>query len=131
MSYSMEEFFSVIVGAKEPSIMLAKNDDERTRFAKALYDRGFAQSKTVGDLFQLSRTFLIITDGLDKTVYDFLVQYPTGQVQIFNKATMQSQTMSPNYAQSSIVIIVNNETVRFLADQGVDLRAITGLAYQS
>ena len=127
----LESFFSLILGAKEPSIMLAQNNDERATFAEALQNKGFTESHTVGDLFRFSKTFIVIRNEFKKEVYDFLMQYATGHVEIFDQETMESRTLSPNYSASSIVILINKDAVHDFVKQGVNLLALSGLAYQS
>ena len=68
---------------------------------------------------------------MSKDFYDFLVQYPTGQIEIFDNSTMESKTISPDYANSCKIFLVLKEDLNKLQEKGWDILANTGLAYQS
>ncbi|HBW74126.1 MAG: hypothetical protein UX10_C0023G0008 [Candidatus Magasanikbacteria bacterium GW2011_GWA2_45_39] len=128
---SIEEFLSVILGGKEVGLVIAQNDAEISSFAKAMDRFDFKRSENIADLFKSPKTYLVAGGNLDKNVYDFIVQYPTGQVEIFDKKLMQSQTLSPDYKNSAIVLLVDKDNLNKIQERGFDLLSSTGPAFQS
>lgn len=128
---SIEEFLSLMTGGKEIGLVIAKDEAELSDFAKAMDRFDFKRSENVSDLFSSPKTYLMADDKIDKDVYDFIVQYPTGQVEIFNKKTMQSQTFSPNYKNSAIILLVEKDNLNKIQEKGFDLLGAAGPAFQS
>lgn len=110
--------------------MIAQNDAEISSFAKAMDRFDFKRSENIADLFKSPKTYLVADGNLDKDVYDFIVQYPTGQVEIFDKKLMQSLTLSPDYKNSAIVLLVDKDNLNKIQEKGFDLLSSTGPAFQ-
>lgn len=127
---AIEEFLSVMIGSKEVGMVIAKNEAEISSFAKAMDGLDFKRSENIADLFQSPKTYFVVDGNLDKDVYDFIVQYPTGQVEIFDKKLMQSQTLSPDYKNSAIVLLVDKDNLNKIQEKGFDLLSSTGPAFQ-
>lgn len=128
---SIEEFLSVMIGSKEVGLVIAKNEAEISSFAKALDRFDFKRSENISDLFKAPKTYLVADENIDKDVYDFIVQYPTGQVEIFNKKLMQSQTLSPDYKNSAIVLLVEKNNLNKIQEKGFDILGVAGPAFQA
>lgn len=127
---SISDFLSVAMGSKEVSLAIAKNEAELSQFKEIMGRQGFEQSKNVADLFKLQKTYFVLGEDMDKDIYDFVVQYPTGQVEIFDKKLMRSETFLPDY-NKEIVLLVVKEDLNKLQAKGFDLLSCTGPAYQS
>ncbi|MFH1720678.1 MAG: hypothetical protein ABH856_03675 [Patescibacteria group bacterium] len=128
---SIEEFLFVIQGGKEVGLVIAKNDEEFASFAKVMEGFDFKRSENIAGLFKSPKTYFVITGDVDKDVYDFIVQYPTGQVEIFDKKLMRSQTLSPDYKNSAIVLLVDKDNLNKIQEKGFDLLSSTGPAFQA
>ena len=128
---SIEEFLSVMMGSREVGLVIAKNEAEISSFAKAIDRFGFERSKNVADLFKSPKVYFVAGGNLDKEIYDFIVQYPTGQIEIFDKQLMQSQTLSPDYKNSAVVLLVDRDNLNKIQGKGFDLLSSTGPAFQS
>lgn len=128
---SIEEFLSVMQGGKEVGLIIAQNEAELSSFAKALDRFDFKRLENIFDLFTFSKTYLVADQNMDKGVYDFIVQYPTGQVEIFNKELMQSQTIAPDYKNSAVVLLVEKNNLNKIQEKGFDLLGVAGPAFQS
>lgn len=127
---SIEEFLSVIIGSREVGLVIAKNEAEISGFAKAMDRFDFKRSENIADLFKSPKTYFVADGNLDKDVYDFIVQYSTGQVEIFDKKLMQSLTLSPDYKNSAIVLLVDKDNLNKIQEKGFDLLSSTGPAFQ-
>lgn len=128
---SIEEFLSIMIGSREVGLAIAKNEAEISDFAKSMDRFDFKRSENIFDLFKSPKTYLVINENIDKDVYDFIVQYPTGQVEIFNKKLMQSQTLSPDYKNSAIVLLVEKNNLNKIQEKGFDILGVTGPAFQA
>lgn len=128
---AIEEFLSVTIGSKEVGLAIAKNEAEISSFAKAMDRSDFKRSENIADLFKSPKTYLVADGNLDKDVYDFIVQYSTGQVEIFDKKLMQSLTLSPDYKNSAIVLLVDKDNLNKIQEKGLDLLSAAGPAFQS
>jgi len=127
---SIEEFLSVIIGSREVGLVIAQNEAEISSFAKAMDRFDFKRSENISDLFKSPKTYLVADGNLDKDVYDFIVQYPTGQVEIFDKKLMQSQMISPDYKNSAIVLLVDKKNLNKIQEKGFDILGVAGPAFQ-
>lgn len=125
------DFLKVTFGQKEVGLVIAKDRDELSDFSAVMDGEGFKRSNNISDLFSSPKTYLSVGENMSKDTYDFLVQYPTGQVEIFDNSVMQSKTFSPDYANSCVVFIVLKEDLNKLQDKGWNILANCGPAYQS
>jgi len=128
---SIEEFLSVMIGSREVGLVIAKNEAEISSLTKAMDRSDFKRSENISDLLKSPKTYLVADENIDKDVYDFVVQYPTGQVEIFDKKLMQSQTLSPDYKNSAIVLLVEKNNLNKIQEKGFDILGVAGPAFQA
>lgn len=128
---SISEFLAVMAGSKEIGLAIAKDNKELESFAQAMDDMDFKHVEEISDLVKFPKTYLTVREDMDKNVYDFAVQYPTGQVEIFDKELMRSQTFSPDYKNLSLVFLVAKDDLNKLQTKGFELLSCVGPAYQS
>ena len=128
---TFEEFLKFSFGQKEASIAVAKTKKEQDDFEKILIGNSFKKTDAIYELLENQRAFFIIEKNIDKDIYDFISQYPTGQVEIFDKNMMKSNMYSPDYKDKSIIMVVMRNNLEKLQKNNFDLLAVTGLAYQS
>jgi len=128
---ALKEFLAATMGLKEVGLAIAKNATELSGFAKAMNEAGFKQVASCAQFLQYPKTYFVVHQNIDKDIYDFIVQYPTGQVQIFDKEDVRSQTFSPDYKNSATVLLVQKDNLNKIQEMGFDLLSATGLAYQS
>src|SRR3989344_6058627 len=90
------DFLNHTVSQKEVSVIIAKDNNEQHLFQEELDREGFRQAIDVSEIIKrnkaLSKVYFMVRDKFPKDIYDFLLQYPTGQVEIFDKSTMSSKT---------------------------------------
>jgi len=125
------DFLKVAFGQKEVGLIVAKDRDQLSDFSGAMEGEGFKLQTNISDLFNSPKTYLSIAENMSKDFYDFLVQYPTGQVEIFDKTEMKSKTFSPDYANGGVIFLVLKEDLNKLQSKGWDILAHSGPAYQS
>ncbi len=128
---SIEEFLLLMTGSKEVGLVIAKNRTEYEKFAKTLSSFGFDKSENIADILKTQKTYFTIDQNTEKDAYDFIAQYPTGQIEIFDKKNMQSQTFSPDYKNSAVVLLVDQDNLNKLQAKGFDFLSASGPAYRS
>lgn len=127
---AFQDFLHVVVGSREVGLVLARDNDELKFLSTNMEESGFVQSAHATDLGEFPKTY-ILGSVMNKKMYDFVVQYPTGSVEIFDKKTMQSRIIHPNYSQGAVVVVVTMEDMKTLEENGFDIRTSVGITYQS
>lgn len=135
MANPFNNFIKFISSQKEISLVVAKDEVELSGFVKILEDEGFNQTLDTLDLFKFintpSKVFFVIKETLSKDMYDFMVQYPTGQVEIYDKFNLKSQTVIPTYKDVSIIFIITKETLKKTQESGFHVLEQVGMTYQN
>jgi len=127
----INEFLAIMTGSKEIGLVIARDDKELEDFSRSMDGEGFRQAEGVFDLLKSLKTYLRIGEDMDKNVYDFVVQYPTGSVQIFNVEKMKNTLFSPDYENSAIVLLVDQDNLNKIQAKGFDLLSASGPTYKS
>ena len=125
------DFLKVASGQKESGLIIAKDRDELNDFVEVMDNKGLKRLDKISNMTNSLKVYLNVGENIEKETYDFLVQYPTGQVEIFDKDTMLSKTFSPDYKNSSVVVLILKENLGKLKQKGWDILSIVGPAYQS
>lgn len=132
---SLTNFLRRTQSSKEVSLMIAKDDDEQLEFQKILEQEGFRKIDNVqqllGSIASAAKIHLMAGDSLRKDLYDFIIQYPTSQVQIFDKQSLNSKVINPRYKNVSIVLVITKYHLEQVQKQGFDILRHTGLTYQN
>lgn len=128
-------FLSHATSQKEVSLVIAVDEKEIAAFEKALAENGFQEVKTAFELLEKVRTgtktFLNMNDNFNKQVYDFLTQYPTGQIELFDNEQMESKVVSSAYENGAVVFLVSKNNLLEIEKKGFRIREAVGMAYQS
>lgn len=127
-----EEFLKFTSGQKEISLAIAQSEAELKEFQKVFINQDFKLSQDVFELLKNAKenpkNILVIKDKDIKSEYDFLVQYPTGQVELFDHEKMQPISYLPNYQNVSIVFLVTEEILQKL--KYYDILSNIGITYR-
>ena len=131
----IEIFLNRASSQKEPVFVIAQNNQEAKEFQGIIEGAGFKQAKTVRDLMKkiksVNRKFLLISQCDDlKDIYDFVVQYPTGQVEIYDKKSLTTEVLNPDYKNTSFVFLITKEDIKNSKENGYDFMSFAGLTYQ-
>lgn len=135
MTNTFEDFLKYANHQKEVSLMIAKDDSELEHFVKKLNEADFRQAVDTSDLFKqitkASKTFVAVKDSLSKDLYDFAVQYPTGQIEIYDKFNLKSQTAVPAYKDVSVIYVLTKTAIKKTQESNFRILEIAGITYQS
>jgi len=129
-------FVNYTGGVKEISLILANDEEELKEYESELIKNNFSK---IFDLAGLSKAvatrgrfyfFLKSSDSDLKNIYDLSVQYPTGQVEIFNTVDYKMEVINPNYDKLAIVFIVLKTEAEKINFQYNNFFNVLGLTYQ-
>lgn len=134
-SKKIVDFLNHTGSQKEVALIIAKDDDEARSFQDELDKADFRQSVDVLELIKRNKSqtksYYIVRGKLPKEVYDFVLQYPTGQVEIFDNARMSSTTFNPTYKDTAVVLVITREALARTRKEGFQLLEYAGMAYQN
>ena len=115
--------------------MIAKDESELEDFTKKLSDAKFKQVADASDLLkqieEASKSFVVAKDSLSKDLYDFAVQYSTGQVEIYDKLSLKSQVATPVYEDVAVVYLLTKATLKKTQESGFRILEVVGVTYQA
>ena len=135
MNSKFNDFLKYTNSQKEVSLIIAKDEKELEEFVEILSLADYRQAVDTQELFKRiinpSKVYFIIRNTLHKDIYDFILQYPTGQVEIFDKERMKSETVSPVYNGVSIILLITKQALSSIQQTGQPLLENTGLTYQN
>ena len=134
-SKRIKEYLHFAKSQKEVGLMIAENDKELKEFEKELILLNFSKSNNIIDLGKSlkkqGKNYMVLKNEDLKNVYDFLIQYPTGQIEIFNQELMKSDIIIPEYSKNTVLFVVTKEILLKIKDEGYDLLSYAGLTYQN
>lgn len=131
---SLDDFLKHTLSQKEVSLVIARDETELERFREILEKHEFRQAVDTTELFKYimspSKVYFTPRHNMSKNVYDFVVQYSTGQVEIFNADRMKSEVKMPIYKDVSVVLLLTAETLKNTQKEFPVLETV-GITYQS
>lgn len=131
----LKKFLQVASGSGEVALVIAENEAELQEFQQAFKKTGFIKVDRTSELLnrmdQPGKLLFTLNGIINKNVYDFLMQYSTGQVEIFDSSKMQSRITTPDYKNLSVVVLVTKLNLVVLETQGYGIRMNAGVAYQT
>ena len=135
MTNDFSDFIKHTASQKEISLVIAKDDQEFRHFQETLDNAGFQKVHEVPEILknmnENSKVYYCIEESFPKALYDLVIQYPTGQVEIFDVHSMKSTVVSPNYEKSSIILLVTKDNLSYFQSKGYSILEYVGIAYQS
>jgi hypothetical protein len=134
-SKKIKEFLNFVKSQKEVGFIITENDKDLKEFEKELTLSSFIKNGNIVELGESlkksGKNFIVLKNEDLKSVYDFLIQYPTGQIEIFDSKLMKSEVIIPNYAKSTVVLLTTKKYLSKIEKEGYDLLSHAGLTCQS
>lgn len=136
MKDTFDNFLKLTPSQKEISLVIAKKSDELSMFLNTLESQNFRQVVDIPDLFKYifqpsAKVFFVVKGLIPKDIYDFVIQYPTGQVEIYDNFNLKSRLATPIYDKVSIVFLITKDDLKKNNESGFLLLNQVGLTYQS
>jgi hypothetical protein len=120
---------------KEVSIAIAKDERELDYFKTTLSSNGFKEAHKVSEILEKisgkAKIYYSVEDEFPKSLYDLIVQYSTGQIEIFDFSSMKNHVVNPDYQKTSLVIVITKDNLSHFQKKGYPILANVGVAYQS
>ncbi len=133
-SSAFRDFLTYTPSQKEVSLVFAKDETEQDHFLQELEGQGFKQIFTLYELLDTvtspTKSFYLIQDELPVDVYEFIQQYPTRHIGIYDKVSKKFAVTNPVYKDVSLVFVVTKAHLQNLHNQGFTLFDKVGLTYQ-
>ncbi len=116
-------------------MVIAKDIDELKEFVQELKDADCKYLKDIWEVMDFAnsegRGCFAMDEGLEKELYDFIVQYPTGQVEIWDEAKHDFRVLNPKYEDVSLVFLITKQDLENIKKQSFEILSKVGLTYQS
>lgn len=130
------QFLNCTPSQKEVSLIIAQDVTELQEFQEIISTQGYRQAVDVSEIIKRTqqedaKVYFVIRHLLPKELYDFIVQYPTGQIELFDKEIMRKTILTPKYRSSAVVFLLTKKTLTELQAKGMQLTDVVGLAYQN
>lgn len=129
-----KKFLGYTIGAKDISLIIAHDSDEMKEFVMELKNEGYKYLKNILEAIDFAgndgKGCFAMDDILAKDLYDFIVQYPTGQVQIWDGGKNDFRVLTPRYDGVSLVFLITKEDLENIKNQGFEILGKVGLTYQ-
>lgn len=134
MQDSFTEFLTYTNSQHDVSLVLAKDEAEKSEMVNILKQNQFQEATSITQLLQAStqpsKIFYQLNE-LPSALYNFIFQYPTGQLQIFNPETNSQEIVTPIYNEVSIILVTTHDALEKIESTGFFIRDKVGLTYQS
>lgn len=132
----LDKFLADSTSQKELSLVLAENDEELIRLRDLLEKNGYNfSSDIISQLNNLNNDdkicFVINNETNAKLFYDFALQYPTGQVNLFDNKAMKNINISPNYENKSLILLLTDDQLENLKKINFDFLSVSGITYRN
>lgn len=128
---SITQFLDATNGAREVSLIVIDKQEDQDEFIRLLHDYNFKQCDPNSILRSLDseKSFVLLPRDFNKELYDFIVQYPSGQIQYLDNKSFQTKIVDIDYKGRSCILITTNDTLQAWADAGFLVRNKVGLVY--
>lgn len=135
MNNNFTDFLKYAKSQKEVSLVMFNDDIELENTKIILKDNDYRQIDNLLELpncvTQASKVFFIVENDFPKDLYDFIVQYSSGQIEIYDKSSLKSQIVTPIYDNVSVILVVNKEILQKAQISGLNILENIGLSYQN
>lgn len=128
-------FLGYALSQKEVSLVIANHENELTHFQGWLENKGYREavgSITLLESFKHHKKLYMILNSEDgKDAYDIAIQYSTGQVELFNRETMENVLKNVDYKDRSVVFLVTEHQLAQLEKKNFSFLASAGMAFRN
>ena len=128
---SLEQFIKLSIISKDIGLIVVTTDGEIDLEAKTLNEKGFVKSENTDDFSNNKKSYYILSKDIPKEMYDFMAQYSSGHIEIFDTEKMESKVVNPEYKNSAVILISTKQNLSSLETKGLNIRQIVGPVWQS
>lgn len=129
-----KDFVSKSFALREPSLLVVFDEEKISNVKDHIEFFDFKYVSEMDELAHMTQKggkfyFLINEENL-KGIYDFVKQYSTGAIDIFDAHVGKQMTFSPEYSKTSLMLIVTKDMLIHAQSLGFDILKLAGLTYQ-
>lgn len=128
------QFIQDSLSQKEICLAIVKNKQRVEEYKQKLKSQGFKEiNKPLDVLEEIDKQAKIfIEPKIDnqKDLYDLILQYPTGQVELMDKKSFTKKTVSPKYDGSAIIILTTDKLFDNFKKNNLNLMPYLGLTFR-
>ncbi len=129
---SFKEFITYNVGQKEIALVVFKDQIELKEIKKILKKDKFVLLESIENFNEaVIKAYFVLDESFSKSIYDFIKQYPTGSVEVFNTDKMEARIIKPDYEKTSLVFLVSEDKLKQITNDGFDFISIVGMCYRN
>jgi len=132
MQEEVQNFLKMTNGSTELCLMIARDEQELATIEKEVSDFGFQKTKNIRGIFNSiksgNKIYFILGETFRNNVYNILIQYPTGQVTVYDG--QKNLVANPDYKKGSVLILITKENLEKIEQSEKSLLRIVGLTWQ-
>jgi hypothetical protein len=125
------QFLVTVAGGKEVGLVVGASQEELESARKALEHHHYTRATTPLELMDNQKVYLVLTKDILKGAYDFVTQYATGQVELWDSARAKSVVATPRYSDSTVVLLTTQEELNAAEERGLDLLGVAGPTFRT
>lgn len=131
-----DKFLTDSTSQKEISLVLVENSEDFADLKDSLVKNGYNFSSDIisklNNLNNDDKICFVINNETDaKLLYDFALQYPTGQINLFDDKVMETINISPSYDNKSLLLLLTDNQLENLKNINFDFLSVSGMTYRN
>ena len=139
MDQKFQEFVGYAMGSRDVSLAVSSAGFELAGWEEQLLKAGWKKAESIAELAQKISTggkyYLLFnefaTEDELKPAYDFALQYPAGQVSVFDEQKMANLALSPNYEDSGIIYLFTQAVLDKAKEKSFQFVGNCGLTFKN
>jgi hypothetical protein len=130
----LSSFLATTKSQRSVSFLIAKDEEELQIFLQALQEQGFQSLHTITEILSHvsspTKAFYHITAVMPIEIYEFIEQYSSGHISIYDRKLKKMNVAKPSYKDVSIIFLLTKKILHTLQAEGYTFYDKTGLTYQ-
>jgi hypothetical protein len=123
---SLNNLLEATTRTHEAGLVIARDSAAQKRLIQSLEQAGLKRTTVTSFKPAAHGSYVVIEDRTQyKDAYDFVCQYPTTVVSLYDAATKQMVVMRPDY-RTPLVFVMTDATLASMSKAGFDLRGRIG-----
>ena len=129
------KFLEQIISSREVSLAIAPDAESLAELVEFVSARGLTRCENAFDIVRTIQAqryvvFITLTTDLPKLLYDFVVQYPTGMVQLSDPETLAQVVAHPSWENNAVLVLATKKAMEAAQTKGFLLLESVGMCWQ-
>ena len=130
---SIKQFLSFFPKSHDVGLIIFDTQEDFKIIEKEIVDSEFLFSKNFDNLVDNikigKKTYIFLKDELDNKLYEFIAQYSTGQINIYDG--FSNIPINPNYEKGGFLVLISSEDLKKIEGNPQSLLSICGLTWRN